>query len=78
MPGTRRAYFNDNIRTEHLKCSSCRTQVYLIKIELDDAGGETRVFSCPHCSSLRALHIERHIVRREAIDLTLVGDRTIC
>lgn len=58
MPGTRRAYLNDNIRTEHLKCSGCRTQVYLLRIEPDEVGGETRIFCCPHCQGLRAMHVE--------------------
>ncbi len=57
MPGTRGAYLNDNIRTEHLKCSYCRTQVYLIKIEPDDEGGEIRTFGCPHCAASKSLRL---------------------
>lgn len=57
MPFRRKAYLNDNIRTEHLKCSSCRTQSYLLDIESDGCGGEVRIFACPHCQARRALRI---------------------
>lgn len=57
MPSRRRAYLNDNIRTEHLKCSSCRTQSFLMKIESDDSGGEVRTFVCPHCQARRLLRL---------------------
>ncbi len=57
MPSRRRAYLNDNIRTEHLKCSSCRTQSFLMKIETDGSGGEVRTFICPHCHARRLLRL---------------------
>lgn len=57
MPFGRIAYLNDNIRTEHLKCSSCRTQSFLMKIEADGSGGEVRTFVCPHCQARRLLRL---------------------
>jgi DNA-directed RNA polymerase subunit RPC12/RpoP len=57
MPSRRRAYLNDNIRTEHLKCSNCRTQSFLVKIEPDGSGGEVRTFVCPHCEARRLLRL---------------------
>ncbi len=52
-----KAYLNDNIRTEHLKCSNCRTQSFLMKIEPDGNGGEVRTFVCPHCQARRLLRL---------------------
>lgn len=58
MPNKRRVYLNDNIRTEHLKCTMCRTQIYLVKIEQDRDGNEIRTFGCPHCSVCRSVRLE--------------------
>lgn len=76
MPGTRRVYLNDNIRTEHLKCSCCRTQVYLIRIESDDEGGEVRTFGCPHCATSKSLRLapRRHPLK----PAELVADQIVC
>lgn len=76
MPGTRRVYLNDNIRTEHLKCSCCRTQVYLIKIESDDEGGEIRTFGCPHCATSKSLRLAP---RRPTLEpAELAADQVVC
>jgi DNA-directed RNA polymerase subunit RPC12/RpoP len=50
---------NDNIRTDHLKCDRCRTQIFLTGIERRDEMCEVRTFRCPHCRQTRTLHIER-------------------
>jgi DNA-directed RNA polymerase subunit RPC12/RpoP len=76
MPGTCGAYLNDNIRTEHLKCSYCRTQVYLIKIESDDEGGEIRTFGCPHCATSKSLRLTPR--RRILEPAEFVADQAIC
>lgn len=76
MPGTRRVYLNDNIRTEHLKCSCCRTQVYLIKIEADDEGGEIRTFGCPHCATSKSLRLAPR--RQRFASAELVADQVVC
>jgi len=57
MPSRRRAYVNDNIRTEHLKCSTCRTRSLLLKIEPDDDGGEVRIFVCAHCDARQTVRL---------------------
>lgn len=57
MPSRRKAYLNDNIRTEHLKCSNCRTQSHLLAIESDGRGGEVRTFACPNCQARRVLRL---------------------
>lgn len=49
---------NDNVRTEHLKCSICRTQIYLAKIEKDADGCELRSFACPHCAAVTTLRLQ--------------------
>lgn len=69
MPNTRRVYLNDNIRTEHLKCVACRTQIYLIKIEQERGGWETRTFGCPHCASRRSLRLAMPSRGRPALRL---------
>jgi sulfur transfer protein SufE len=66
MPGTRRIYLNDNVRTEHLKCSDCRTQIYLVKIEQDDEGAEVRTFGCPHCAHVKAIRLPRLATMRSS------------
>ncbi|MGM4892076.1 hypothetical protein [Tardiphaga sp. 709] len=76
MPGTRRVHLNDNIRTEHLKCSGCRTQVYLIKIESDDEGGEIRTFGCPHCAASKSLRLAPR--RQNLKPAELVADQVVC
>jgi hypothetical protein len=55
MPATRRRYLNDNIRTAHLKCVDCRTQIFLCRIETDHDGCEIRTFGCPHCDRTAAM-----------------------
>jgi hypothetical protein len=57
MPNTYRVYLNDNIRTAHLKCSACRTQIYLLEIEPERDGWETRIFGCPHCPAQRSVRL---------------------
>lgn len=57
MLGTGSTHLNDNIRTEHLKCSSCRTQIFLVSIVQDDDGAELRIFGCPHCARTRSLRL---------------------
>ena len=50
-------YLNDNVRTEHLKCSTCRTQIHLTSIETNPDGSEVRSFSCPHCAAISTLRL---------------------
>lgn len=50
-------YLNDNVRTEHLKCSNCRTQIHLTGIKLDPDGCEVRSFSCQHCAAVSKLRL---------------------
>ena len=52
-------YVNDNVRTEHLKCSRCRTQIQLTGIETDPEGCEVRSFSCQHCAAVSKLRLCR-------------------
>jgi hypothetical protein len=47
---------NDNIRTDHLKCDSCRTRVHLTRIEQCD-GNERRLFECAHCGAVKSLRL---------------------
>ncbi|MET0970575.1 MAG: hypothetical protein ABWY18_15355 [Tardiphaga sp.] len=47
---------NDNIRTDHLKCDSCRTRVHLKRIEQSD-GNERRLFECAHCGSIKSVRL---------------------
>lgn len=47
---------NDNIRTDHLKCDSCRTRVHLTRIEQSD-GNERRLFECAHCGAVKSLRL---------------------
>lgn len=75
MPSRRRAYLNDNIRTEHLKCSSCRTQSFLMKIESDGSGGEVRTFVCPHCQARRLLRLTPP---RQALSLVFAAEEARC
>lgn len=57
MPDYYGRFLNDNIRTEHLKCESCRTQIFLTRIERPNKVLEVRTFQCPHCTRTRTLHI---------------------
>jgi transposase-like protein len=75
MPWRRRAYQNDNIRTEHLKCSNCRTQSFLLKIEPDDCGGEVRTFVCPHCQARRLLRLTPP---HRPLGPFFLGDHAVC
>lgn len=70
MPATRMKYLNDNIRTEHLKCTRCRTQAFLHRIEPDAGEGEVRIFVCPHCQARRVLRLmtPRPIPQSAAVD----------
>ena len=75
MSSRREAYLNNNIRTEHLKCSSCRTQSFLLKIESDGSGGEVRTFVCPHCQARRLLRLTPP---QRASDLVLAKEEIRC
>lgn len=50
-------FMNDNVRTGHLKCSSCGTRTYLAKIERDEEGREVRSFACQHCNAVTTLRL---------------------
>ncbi len=64
---------NDNIRTDHLKCDSCRTRVYLKRIEQLE-GAERRLFECAHCGSTKALRIDMPAAVSRVLDDTLCFD----
>lgn len=74
MSRTDKAYLNDNIRTEHLKCSSCRTQIFLVKIEPSGDGGELRTFGCPHCRQTRSLRLAPAQERGHGAPDAVAGD----
>lgn len=57
MPDRYRPHRNDNIRTAHLKCAKCKTQIFLSRIESTQDGCELRVFECPHCALTRTVRI---------------------
>jgi DNA-directed RNA polymerase subunit RPC12/RpoP len=69
MPGPRRVYLNDNVRTAHLKCSDCRTQIYLIKIEQDEDGAEVRTFGCPHCAHCKLIRLAPRLNLRGPVQI---------
>jgi hypothetical protein len=63
-------------RHEHLKCSYCRTQVYVIKIESDKDGGEIRTFGFPHCAASKSLRLAP---RRQSLKpAELTADQVVC
>lgn len=66
MPNTPRVHLNDNVRTEHLKCPTCRTRIHLVKIEQARDGSETRIFGCPHCLAQRAVHLAASLAVQRA------------
>lgn len=70
MPNVRRVYLNDNIRTEHLKCRTCRTRVFLVKIEQDRDGDEVRTFGCPHCAVCRSVRLAPPAYARPSAELS--------
>ena len=72
MLGIGKAFLNDNIRTEHLKCSHCRTQIFLSGIDHED-GGEVRTFGCPHCRRTREVRLTPQHERR-TIRIELAGE----
>jgi hypothetical protein len=64
---------NDNIRTDHLKCDSCRTRVHLKRIEQFE-GVERRLFECAHCGSTKALRIDMPTAVSRVVDGAIVFD----
>lgn len=69
MPLTHQVHLNDNIRTEHLKCPICRTRTYLVQIEREADGSETRIFGCPRCSAQRMVRVGTSFTIRREPDL---------
>ena len=53
-------FVNDNVRTAHLKCQDCKTQVQLAEIATDDEGHEVRSFHCRHCKNVSAIRFDRN------------------
>ena len=53
-----RRHGNDNIRTSHLKCDSCRTRIQLKSIDQFD-GFETRSFSCDYCGAVKLVRVNK-------------------
>jgi hypothetical protein len=78
MLGTRRAHVNDNIRTEHLKCSGCKTQIYLVRIESDNDGSEIRTFGCPHCAQCRSIRLSPRQDRCRSAETWPAFGQSIC
>jgi hypothetical protein len=78
MPDRYRLFRNDNIRTAHLKCESCQTQIFLSRIERPDDLCEVRVFQCPHCERVRTLRIEAPNEYRSSVESVAVADRSSC
>lgn len=57
MPDGNRPFSNDNVRTPHLKCDRCQTQVFFERIDHLADGSELRVFRCGHCDAISTLRI---------------------
>lgn len=57
MPDGNRPFLNDNLRTPHLKCNRCQTQVSLERIDLLEDGSESRTFRCGHCDAISTLRV---------------------
>jgi len=68
-------YVNDNIRTAHLKCVSCKTQIFLREIEPAEDGGEIRTFGCPHCQRARAVRLSPYQPLRKPDERALAGEQ---
>ena len=66
---------NDNVRTAHLKCTSCKTQVHLTKVEIDETGCEIRSFMCGHCASISVVRFNSH---RQAAEDGAQRDLSAC
>ncbi|MDB5616627.1 MAG: hypothetical protein JWQ24_865 [Tardiphaga sp.] len=65
-------FVNDNVRTEHLKCSHCRTRVHLTKIDTEADGTEVRSFACQHCNAVSKLRL--HSSDADAAEAASVRD----
>jgi hypothetical protein len=52
-------HLNDNVRTAHLKCSSCKTRVHLSTIETDAEGFEVRSFACLNCAAISTIRLRK-------------------
>jgi DNA polymerase III alpha subunit (gram-positive type) len=57
VPSRMNVHGNDNILTTHLKCTSCKTQVFFKGI-VQSEGCEVRLFGCPRCQSITSLRIQ--------------------
>ena len=73
MPPRMSVYGNDNIRTPHLKCTSCKTQVFFKGISHSESC-EVRLFVCPHCEEITSLRIKLPLVLDASIDEINVSD----
>lgn len=68
-----RRHGNDNIRTDHLKCDSCRTRSQLKSIDQFD-GFETRSFECTHCGAVKLVRVDQPLLQWQQ----RVCDHTSC
>lgn len=58
MADGNRPYINDNIRTPHLKCDRCKTQVFLERIDRLAERTELRIFRCGNCNATSTIRID--------------------